>query len=321
MKLISANQSPKPDLQTIWQELFGNHPDVNSPEFAHCYLPEIREIADKLQNRSKSGHKGTFGHALIIAGKKGMAGACVLSSKAALKSGAGLVTAFGPDCNRTIVQTAVPEVIFISDENQEKISRMPDLSAYDSIVAGPGIGTHHTTMNALDELLQTIKVPLVLDADALNIISLEKALLSMIPSNSILTPHPGEFDRLFGISNSAYERLLVARTKAMELQVYIVLKGAYTRIITPDGQVFFNSTGNAGMATAGSGDVLSGIIAALLAQKYSPLDAALIGVYLHGLSGDLSLSHETMETLTASDLIENLKGAFSILHVYKNDSK
>lgn len=321
MKLISANQIPKPDLHIIWQELFGNQPDLISPEFTNSYLPEIREIADKLHNRSKFGHKGTFGHALIIAGKKGMAGASVLSSGAALKSGAGLVTAFGPECNRTIIQTANPEVIFISDENQEKISRIPDLTLYDAVAMGPGIGTHHTTINALDELLQKIKVPLVLDADALNIISLEKSLMVSVPAYSILTPHPGEFDRLFGQSHTEFDRFRLAREKAMNLQVFVVLKGAFTRIFTPEGDVFFNATGNAGMATAGSGDVLTGIIAGLLAQKYPPADAVLIGVYLHGLSGDLALSHETMETLTATGLIENLKGAFSILHVYKNDSK
>lgn len=321
MHLNSVYQSSKPDLKTIWLELFGMQPDESNPEFIRSYLLDIREMADKIEKRNIFSHKGSFGHALLIAGKRGMAGASVLASKAALRTGAGLVTVYGPECNRTIVQTAVPEVIFISDENQEKISCMPDLSFYNAVAIGPGTGTHHTTANALEELLHQVRVPIVIDADALNILSAEPTLLKFIPATSILTPHPGEFDRLFGKSDSEYQRFQKAILQSADLQVYIVLKGAYTRIFTPEGDVYFNSTGNAGMATAGSGDVLTGVITGLLAQKYSPLNAVVLGVFLHGLSGDMALNHETEETLIASDLIENLKSAYSILHVYKNDSK
>lgn len=295
----------------------GLHPEGIECIDTKFQLLEIKQIASLIKSRNRFSHKGSFGHALLIAGKKGMAGASVLASKSALRTGAGLVTVYGPECNRCIVQTAIPEVIFLSDENQEKISRLPDLLSYSAIAVGPGIGTHHTTVNMLDEFLSTVKVPLVLDADAINILSLEKELMRKVPQNSILTPHPGEFDRLFGKSSGSFERFSVARQVAVECQIYIVLKGANTQIITPEGKACFNSTGNPGMATAGSGDVLTGIIVSLLAQKYTAEEACMAGVFLHGLAGDLALHHETVETLIASDIIDYIKNAFLTLNIYK----
>ncbi|HEY6913548.1 MAG TPA: NAD(P)H-hydrate dehydratase, partial [Paludibacter sp.] len=262
-------------------------------------------------------HKGTFGHALIIAGSKGMAGASVLSAKAALRSGAGLVTVHGPECNRTIVQTSIPEAIFQSDTSNDFISEVNDIENYNSITIGPGIGTAKETAIMLENLIKQLKKPCILDADALNIIGQHNHLLQLIPHNSIFTPHPKEFERMFGSSNSSYERMLKAQKMAQQLQIIIVLKGSHTLISTPDGKLYFNITGNSGMATAGSGDVLTGILAGLLAQGYSPEETAKIGVYIHGYAGDLALKSESEESLIAGDIICHLGETFQSLKADK----
>jgi len=231
-----------------------------------------------------------------------MAGASVLAAKAALRSGVGLVTVHGPECNRIITQTAIPEAIFQSD--------LTTIDRYNAIAIGPGIGTHAETAAILRDLLIKTDKPCILDADALNIISQQNDLLQLIPKYSVLTPHPKEFERLFGVSNSSYERMLKAQESAKLYGVYIILKGAHTLIATPDGMLYFNSTGNSGMATAGSGDVLTGILAGLLAQGYSPEEVAKIGVFLHGRAADLALEDESKESLIAGDIIDRLGKAF-----------
>ena len=276
------------------------------------YLEE-NYIKSLLKKRSKYSHKGTYGHALIVAGSRGMAGASVLSGKAALRSGAGLVTVHGCTSNRTIIQTAVPEIIFQTDQFDDFISDVNVLEIYNSVAVGPGIGTKTETADMLRKLLGQLNKPCVLDADALNIISIEKDLLQLIPKNSLLTPHPKEFERLFGKCNSSYERMMKAQEAARQYEIIIVLKGANTLIAMPDGKLHFNSTGNPGMATGGSGDVLTGILVGLLAQAYTSEETALLGVFIHGKAGDLALENESEESLIAEDIISHLGKAFKSL--------
>jgi len=286
-----------------WEALnIGIHPEAIEQTSSNLFYLEEKDIVKLLKKRTKFSHKGTFGHALIVAGSKGMAGASVLAAKAALRSGVGLVTVHGPECNRIITQTAIPEAIFQSD--------LTTIDRYNAIAIGPGIGTHAETAAILRDLLTKTDKPCILDADALNIISQQNDLLQLIPKYSILTPHPKEFERLFGVSNSSYERMLKAQESAKLYGVYIILKGAHTLIATPDGMLYFNSTGNSGMATAGSGDVLTGILAGLLAQGYSPEEVAKIGVFLHGRAADLALEDESKESLIAGDIIDRLGKAF-----------
>ena len=285
-------------------------PEAIEKTASKLFYLDDHDICKLLKERSSFSHKGTFGHALIVAGSKGMAGASVLSSRAALRSGAGLVTVHGPAANRVIVQTAIPEVIFQSDDSIDCISHIEVNETKYTVAIGPGIGNSEQTVAMVHDLLVRLKRPCIIDADALNIISTHKDLLHQIPKNSILTPHPKEFERLFGKCNSSYERMMKAVEASKVYGLIIVLKGANTLVATPDEYRYFNSTGNSGMATAGSGDVLTGILAGLLAQGYSPKETALIGVFLHGRAGDLALQTESKESLMASDLITCLGEAF-----------
>ncbi|MDX9918844.1 MAG: NAD(P)H-hydrate dehydratase [Paludibacter sp.] len=294
-----------------WSVLdIGIHPEAISQTETRYFFIKKKDIQPKIKIREKFSHKGTYGHVLIFAGSRDMAGAAVLSSEAALRSGAGLVTVHSASCNRIILQTAVPEVIFESDNNEHCISEFRDLTKFNAIAIGPGIGQTGETSFFLKSILSAYSNPIVLDADALNLIAAND-LLQLIPENSILTPHPKEFERLFGKNTNSFERLQKASTIAQTHKIIIILKGAHTQIFMPDGKIYFNSTGNAGMATAGSGDVLTGIMVGLLAQGYQPQDAALTGVFLHGLAADLIT--ETEETMLASDIIRGLKLAFRTL--------
>lgn len=294
-----------------WEILdIGIHPDGIAQTETNYYFLEKSEIKNLLHERKKFSHKGTYGHLLIIAGSKGMAGAAVLASKAALRSGVGLVTVHGPACNRIILQTNVPEALFESDKEENFISELQNLEKYNSFAIGPGIGKNKKTTNMLAQFLLKLPKSLVLDADALNILSLQKEWLKKLPSDAILTPHPKEFERLFGTDENSFDRMLKIQCLTQKLKIIIVLKGAYTLIGTPDGNIFFNSTGNNGMATGGTGDVLTGIIGSLLAQNYTSEEAATIGVYLHGLAGDLALADQSPESLIADDIVENIGKAF-----------
>ena len=290
-------------------------PEAIQKNSSNLYYLEQKDIVSILKKRSRFSHKGTFGHALIVAGSKGMAGASVLSSKAVLKAGAGLVTVHGPECNRTIVQTANPEVIFQSDNQTDFISEVQLTDKFNAIAIGPGIGTSSETTEMLRDFLSNLKSPCVLDADALNIISQNLDLLEFIPENSILTPHPKEFERIFGESTTSYQRMINAQEAALRYKIFIILKGAHTLIVCPDGRFYFNSTGNSGMATAGSGDALTGILAGLLAQGYNPEEAAKLAVFIHGLAGDLALKKESKESLIASDIINHLGKAYNFLRM------
>ncbi len=290
------------------------HPDgIDSTNTPYQTITQ-KKIQSIHKTRDIFAHKGNFGHALLIAGSLGKMGAAILSAKACLKSGAGLLTAHIPQSGNLILQTAFPETMTSIDKNKFAISDFPDTENYNAIAIGPGIGMDDVTVSALKKLLETGK-PLILDADALNIISSDKSLIDLIPQNSILTPHPKEFDRLNGNSESSYERLQNAMDFAVLTQCYIILKGKYTAVCTPERDCYFNTTGNAGMATAGSGDVLTGILLGLSAQSYSPLDACLIGVYIHGLAGNLALLENSEESLIAGDIIKYLGKAFKEIKV------
>jgi NAD(P)H-hydrate epimerase len=260
--------------------------------------------------RNRFAHKGNFGHALIIAGSYGKMGAAVLSAKACLRSGTGLLTCFIPKCGLEILQTAVSEAMARTDVNSSMITKIDDeIAKYDSIGIGPGLGIASETRTAIKELLGIYKKPIVIDADALNGLSMEKNLPSL-PPGSVLTPHPKEFERLFGVCKNDFERIEIAAAKAKLLNCLIVLKGHHSFIACPGGKGYFNNTGNAGMATAGSGDVLTGTLTGLLAQGYSSEEASILGVYLHGVAGDIAATRISEEAMIAGDIIDNLGNAF-----------
>lgn len=264
--------------------------------------------------RTRFSHKGSFGHLLMIAGDHTKMGAAVLSSKAALKSGVGLLTLHHPGNSGDIVVSSVPEVMSSPDENKEAFSKLPDMTRFSNIAIGPGLGTRKTTAMAVKLMLQEIKTPIVFDADALNILAENKTWLSYLPHQSVLTPHLKEFERLAGKSANSFERMQKAMDFARKYGVYLVIKGAYSMIVTPMAKVYFNSSGNPGMATGGSGDVLTGMIASLIPQKYTPLEACLLGVYLHGLAGDIAAEKLGFEALLSGDIVDHIGEAFKTLY-------
>lgn len=263
------------------------------------------------QPRNRFSHKGNFGHALLLAGSYGKIGAAVLSATGCLRSGVGLLTCHVPKCGYDILQTSVPEAMTLTDFNSSFITKIDeDLSKFTTIGIGPGIGTASETKTMLRELLQQTKTAMVIDADALNCIASQPDLLPLIPGGSVITPHPKEFQRLFGETTDDYQRIDLCLAKAKELNIVIVLKGHHTFIATPGGKGFFNNTGNAGMATGGSGDVLTGILTGLIAQGYGSIEAAILGVYLHGLAGDLAAKAISQEAMIAGDITQYLGAAF-----------
>ena len=268
-------------------------------------------IQNMYKPRNEFAHKGTYGHALLIGGSYGKMGAIQLAAKASLRAGAGLTTAFIPQCGYEILQTSAPEAMVIADRQHEYLSALPEeIGKYNSIGIGPGMGTRAETVQMFSFIIRRYKKPIVIDADGLNCLAQQNHLLLQVPPLSILTPHPREFERLFGATPNDFERIKLAKTKAKELNVIIVLKSHHTLIALPGGMCYFNSTGNSGMAKGGSGDVLTGIITALLAQGYPPEQAAIFGVYIHGLSGDLAAEVLSKESMMASDLIMFLSQAF-----------
>ncbi len=278
------------------------------------HYTDFSEVVALYRPRQRFDHKGTFGHALLLMGSRGKGGAAILATRACLRSGAGLVTTRCPACLYEVLQISNPEAMADPDEGEEILHGFPDLSPFRAIGVGCGIGQAPQTAEMLRGLLETCQVPLLLDADALNLLATHPEWWPLVPPNTILTPHPREFERLFGPTDNGFDRIALLREKAKTYGVIIALKGAYTAIACPDGSVFFNSTGNPGMATGGSGDVLSGLIVGLLAQGYAPRDAAILGVYLHGLAGDLGASRMGQEALLAGDLPDFLGAAFQTLY-------
>lgn len=290
----------------------GLHKIFEEVEDAVFELTDAVAVKTIYKPRNKFAHKGTFGNAALITGSYGMMGAAVLSARACLRSGVGKLTCYIPKCGYDILQSTVPEAMCIV-AGDEYILSATGIEKFDAAGIGPGLGTDPSMATLLKEIFQTIKIPMLIDADALNFISQHKELLAVIPPLSILTPHFKEFERLFGSASNDPERLQLALQKSKEFNIYIVLKGHYTFISTPGGKGYFNNTGNPGMATAGSGDVLSGIITALLAQGYTPLQSCLLGTYLHGLAGDIAAEKFSQEAMIAGDIVESLGIAFKEL--------
>ncbi|KIA83087.1 sugar kinase [Kaistella solincola] len=261
--------------------------------------------------RKNFSHKGSFGKSLLIAGSFGKIGAAVLATKAALKAGSGLTFILAPNCGYEILQNSCPEAMFISGGENE-VGKIVSDDEY-SIGIGPGLGTAKATDIGLLNFLKSYSKSLIVDADALNILAKNAENFQFIPRNSIITPHPKEFERLFGKTENSFERTTLAQKKAAELGIFIVLKDHHTQIISPAGEVFYNLTGNSGMAKGGSGDALLGILTALVAQNYSPLNAAIFGVWLHGKAGDFAAEKYSKEALLPSDLIDELGNCFKYL--------
>ncbi|MCO6498458.1 MAG: NAD(P)H-hydrate dehydratase [Chitinophagaceae bacterium] len=276
-------------------------PEFEKEELSGCYLTQLYDARELYRPGGRFAHKGNFGHAALITGSYGMMGASVLSARGCLKSGVGKLTCIIPEEGYIIMQTSVPEAM-CRVSGKYTLSGDIDVEKYDVVGIGPGIGNLDEYKELLKKVFLQQKRPVVIDADALNVISQHLELLKLIPANSILTPHPGEFDRLFGKTKNNFDQRRLAVQKAKELQIFIVLKGRYTFIATPEGTGHFNSSGNSGMATGGSGDVLTGMLTALLARGYPPKDAAIFGVYLHGMAGDIAAHMYSEESMTAGDI-------------------
>ncbi len=292
----------------------GLHPDYIEKAPARHHLITQGVIRSMLRGRAKFAHKGNYGHALLIAGSEGKTGAALLAAEACLRCGTGRLHVHIPQNTGTAFNVRLPEAMLSFDKSDKYFSHLPDIKPFNSIGVGPGLGMETQTAKALKLLIQESSRPLVFDADALNILSDNKTWLSFLPKGSILTPHPKEFERLAGKYADGFEHLQLQVNFSVRFGVYVVCKGAHTAISTPDGQCWFNTTGNPGMATAGSGDVLTGVITGLLAQGYSAFEAATLGVYLHGAAGDLAAENQSMEAMLAGDIITCLGAAFKKLY-------
>ncbi len=294
----------------------GLHPEALQGELPLGYFLNQEMVTPLLKTRQKFSHKGSFGHACLIGGEYGKIGAIELATLACMRSGAGLTTAIVPKCGFEIMQTATPEAMVITS-NGEKFhdDLKTDLTRFTAIGIGPGMGKEKETENVFKYIIQNTVCPLVIDADALNILAENKTWLAFLPPECILTPHPGEFKRLVGDWKNDFERLELQKEFAFKNNCILILKGAYTSIATPSKNVYFNSTGNVGLAKGGSGDSLTGILTSLLAQGYSSLETALLGVFIHGRAADLAIGKTAVESLLATDVIQNISGAIeSIKH-------
>lgn len=293
----------------------GLSPAYLSEAKSNSHVVTQDEIQHLLKPRTKFSHKGTYGHALLFCGGYGKIGAAVLAARACLRSGVGLLTVQTPAVGYDALQTAVPEAMLIPDSNRKHLSKLPEsMEKFNAIGIGPGIGTERVTKTLLGQLLATTDAPLVIDADAINLIASSDKLKAHLPKGRVIfTPHPKEFERLVCQSKNEYERLEELREFCSVYECYLVLKGSHTAIATPEGDIYFNTTGNAGMATGGTGDVLTGILTALVAQGYTLKEACLLGVYLHGLAGDLAKEVVGEISMIASDVIQHLPQAFQHL--------
>lgn len=285
------------------------------------YVIDRQNVAPMLRERDPFSGKRDYGSTLIFAGSTGMMGAAVMCAQACLRSGAGLVTVHSVRTGMSIVQTALPEAMFEPDRNDHFIGDMRIHHNHQAVAVGPGLGTNEHTVEALQDLLQHVTQPLVIDADALNCIAARPSLLSLLPPKAIITPHAGEFDRIFGEQRSSEERLRTAVEMSRRYNIIIVLKSHHTAVVRPTGRVYFNMTGNAGMATAGAGDVLTGVIAAFLSQGYSPEYAAAIGVFLHGIAGDMAAEKYGQFGMLASDISLFVGRAIEDLLKQKNNAR
>lgn len=263
-----------------------------------------------IKKRNKFDHKGNYGHALLTGGSYGKTGAIALGAKAALRTGAGLLSCHIPSSGNIILQTYIPEAMVINDKSDKIITEKIVTDRYNALGIGPGMGTEQETQEVFHEMIKQSEKKIVIDADGLNILSMNKDWFFELPHEAVLTPHPKEFERLAGSSSDGYARLMKQMEFAQKYKCIVVLKGAYTSVASPGGKVWFNSSGNPGMATAGSGDVLTGMILSFLAQGYNALAAALTGVFIHGLAGDIAAERISGESLIASDIVDSIGEAF-----------
>lgn len=282
---------------------------------SHYYYVTPQEIASLLKRRSKFSHKGTYGHALLLAGSKGKSGAALISAKACLRSGAGLLTVHSTKNTLSALLNYLPEAMSSEDANDLHISEIEKPEKYDALAFGPGLGTHNDTQLVLKKILNYYNGSMVIDADGLNILSENKTWLNFLRPETILTPHSKEFERLTEKYTDDFERLKAAKQFSIKYNCILILKGAHAAIAMPDGNVFFNSSGNPGLAKGGTGDGLTGIILGLLARGYSSPQAALIGTFIHGYAADLCTKKKSEESLLISDVIEMLPKAFKKLEV------
>lgn len=273
---------------------------------AEFCLVEKRDIHRRLRHRKEFASKADFGSGILYAGCYGMMGAAILAARGAMRGGIGKLSICSPKCGYNILQTAVPEAIYRNNRGDLNMTEIHPERDFSAIAIGPGIGTNEMTVKALEDFLSSIDKPVILDADALNCIALRPAMLNNVPILSIMTPHAGEFDRMFGPQPSSEARLRKAIEMAKYYNILIILKGHYTAIVRPDGKIYFNSSGTPAMATAGSGDVLTGLLLAMLAQGYLPEIASIIAVYIHGLAGEMAAAEQGEYGVTASDIAENI---------------
>lgn len=273
---------------------------------AEFCLVEQRDIHRRLRHRKEFASKADFGSAILYAGSYGMMGAAVLAARGAMRGGVGKLTVSAPKCGYEVLQTAVPEAMYRSNRGEQQLTEIHPERDFSAIAIGPGIGTNEMTVKALEDFLSSIDKPVILDADALNCIAIRPTILNSIPILSVMTPHAGEFDRMFGPQPSSEARLRKAIEMAKYYNILIILKGHYTAIVRPDGKIYFNSSGCPGMATAGSGDVLTGLLLSVMAQGYPPEIASIIAVYIHGLAGEMAQAEHGEYGVTASDIAANI---------------
>lgn len=309
--MLADNQPHLGELQVLDIRLSKEYIEKTETQYSVLEAADLRPL---LRGRDDFAHKGQMGNALLIAGSYGMAGAGILAARACLRAGAGRLAVRVPKRNYGIMQVSVPEAVLLIDHEETYFANPVDTEDFDAVGIGPGLGTQENTAIAIISQLRRTQCPVVIDADALNILSNHRAWLMQLPKGIIMTPHPKELDRLTGnVSNGCYERLSKAQELAEKIQGYVLLKGHNSALCMPGGKTIFNSTGNAGMATAGCGDVLTGIITALCARGYKQQEACMLGMYLHGLAGDLAANKLGQESLTASDVIDFLPQAFKEL--------
>jgi hydroxyethylthiazole kinase-like uncharacterized protein yjeF len=298
-----------------WQILdIGLNEEFIEQEPSQKFFIEKSFVKSILKPRKKYAHKGTFGHALIIAGSYGKMGAAVLCANACLRSGVGLLTMHIPKNGYEIIQITAPEAMASIDNNENVFSDKIDITSFSSVAIGPGIGTDQLTQTAVRHLLTCSNKPLVLDADALNIISINPEWLKLIPPDSIITPHLKEFERLTKKAENDFQRHEIQIEFSKKYKIYVVLKGINTCISCPSGKCYFNSSGNQGMAKGGSGDILTGIIVGLLSQGYTSLESCLLGVYIHGLAGDIAKENIGETGMVSSDITGYLPESFQLIH-------
>ncbi len=311
--LLPENEKYVPEFQVL---------DINLDETfmegipSQLFYDTAKDLKFLLKKRNKFAHKGHFGHALIFGGHKGMLGCIILSAKACLRSGAGWVSVYLPGRGENMLGSHLPEAMILSDPNPDKITSCPKLENFHAIAAGMGMGSDPETVNALKLLIQNSNGGLVLDADALNILSENKTWLAFLPPLTILTPHPGEFKKLVGEFNNSHQQLEAAKYFCSKYNTILILKGAHSKVIDPSGNLFIGTTGNPALAKASSGDVLSGMIASFLAQGYAPISAARLAVFLHGYAADLFIHSNSEQGMIAGDLIDLLPVAFKKLESY-----